>query len=470
MLLPHGVFSSNTISWVSSHWRNSLSLQLIIIALFLVLPRIIVYIVHFDPLLTQDSIVRYIPQLDSVKRNWRDLLFCVSPGYTAFLWLTSSINYNGQNLEHIILVQHLISIVGGGIMLLNSWSYSRYSKEFPITYVAILLCFTTPELIKYEHAIMRDSLVFNIGALSFYLLHLSNRKKPTELLVFSSVWLLYVSVMFRLETFVLIPLVYLFYLTQKPLSSYDTLLRAKLVGFNVVIQSCIFIIIYFLKGEFLLEGYIDMQQPYGGGLFNVAFHYLDVSNFEYTSVHYFELVRSYYEVASDGLSHGDMIDSFYKITRVYLGDGSSERDVLLIMDKVFFDQLFYNPIRYFVSYFNNVIHMALSDSESIGFSCQNTSSSFGRKIICEFSEGIVCAIRYIEFLFMLVSFVVIYFRKDLIDERRAIYMCIIYILIISFIANSVVRFVFPVLLQKSIAITYGGYQTFLVLRRCLRMI
>jgi hypothetical protein len=469
MLLPHGVLSSNTISRVFSHWRNSFSSQLIIIALFLVLPRAIVYILHFDPLLTQDSIVRYIPQLDSVKRSWRDILFCVSPGYTAFLWLASSINYNGKGIEAAILVQHLVSIACGGMMLLNSWSYSRYCKEFPTTYVAILLCFTTPELIKYEHAIMRDSLVFNIGALSFYLLHLANRRKPAEFLVFSSVWLLYIGILFRLETFVLMPLVYFFYLTHKPLSSYGIWLRAKLVFFNLLIQSSLFIIISFLKMEFLLNGHIDIEQPYGGSIFNVAFHYLDASNFEYTSDHYFELVRSYYEVASDGLSHGDMVSSFYQKTRAYLGDGSSDHDVLLIMDKVFLDQLFYNPIRFFVAYVNNIFHMALSDRESIGFSCQNTSSFFGHKIICQFSQKILSTVRYIEFYFTLAFFVFIFFRKHSIDERLAISMYIFYIIVISFIANSVARFVFPVLLQKFIAITYGSYHAFLLVRRCMRM-
>jgi len=436
-----------------------------LLSVLLAIPRILIFVPVPGAIVGYDSKVRYLGSLLATSEYWQNYFTVTGPLYV--LWLQLIKTCSGNNyLFWTVVFQHTIVWASGVISFLILSRIKHDGKTHPVFwFFLILMVFTSPHIIYYEHSIMRESLGIFLTAPALSLLIFSfslsaeDSRVPFYLLLVT--WLLLLGYLVRQEIIFL----WLIVVGATWIRLWNT---KKLKLAWAMILPALFLFSSFHLGNILLDTEKVFQKaPYSGAKFNIAYHYLRSDNFDYISNKYPLLVERFHALSKERGGVGSAIGKMYEETNSFIANEGTSKNFIAIMDDIFLDQIKFNTFEFIISYLNNVERMLIGNIE------------FPEKIDLTkvFSNGLVRRvsntmlsfyswpdrielnkINYI--IFLTVATLMILYRKKLpLFVAVAFLTSISYLLLVSFMANSVARFRYPMELIYYIS-AWGGIYFF----------
>lgn len=437
-----------------------------LIGVFLAIPRILLFKLEPSAILFTDSTVRYIPSLLAASEYWPNYFTVTGPLYVAWLQLIKA--YAGDGYQFwAVVCQHMLGWLAGiaSFFILSQIQFqNRTHRGF--WFLVVLITFTSPQLVYFEHSIIRESLAVFLTTLALSLLlfcsslRADDSKVAPGLLI--ATWILLIGSLVRQEIIFLWIIVVGF--AGNILWSTD---KRKVLW--LIIAPALLLFAIFRLGELLQDPEKVFQKaPYSGAKFNISYHYLRPANFDYTSPHYPHLVNRFYSISKEAGSVSAAMGDMYKETNAFIAKENLRSDFIAVMDNVFLDQIQFNMTEFIISYFKNTHLMALGNIELV--SSPKLDSVFGPDLPQRVSYAALTFYSWPDrvelnklnyLLFGCIAGLMIFFRKKLpFFIVIAFWSFLAYVSLVALTANAVARFRIPVDLLYYIA-AWGGLYFFI---------
>jgi len=415
-----------------------------ILLFFLILPRILAYLsCSCFGIARTDAIDRYFPQVEKLKESFSSFFTLTGPAYSAILYFFKNV-FNDMITRPVIL-QHIAGILSG---LLVFYFFKRTNKW--LAFATSILVYSSQRSAMIEHYILRDSLS------AFFLILLvviffTQRKR-----IFINNWPILSGILAGITGVLLVFMRIEFIVLIFVLPFGHIIKRNFFDKQRLNFGDTKYMVSYFLPLLMVLMIYATVKdkyafQQYTGTTFNIAYHSLDPSVFNYDGSNHPELLKSYQKILRENGNVSQSMSQFYDATKEYL---SRHKEIhltfLQLMDQVFFEMVFKNPIGYFKSYIVNLSKMMIGneDLESMG---PVPNSYF-------FMKSIYGILSFPTYLFdqetvnrIIVCFFIVGIPFLLLTRKQydfvvfiSVFITVLQILLLAFIANPVARFRYPI--------------------------
>lgn len=419
----------------------------IVLLLFLIVPRIVVYLNQGPGVVGTDATARYFPQVDKQSQSLKYFFTQTGAPYSSVLLFFKTVSNN--MVGGTVILQHIIGLLTAFMIFIFFHRVNRY-----FAFMVSFLVFSSRLSVGLEHYISRESLTsFLLIALVFLMFYVKEKIISNPIYKgFLAGCVALLLFLFRIEYIVLVvflPLLLVFII--KKYRNPDAQFSRR----------------YFLKyfcayfTPFLIIGILNISirrelrfQQYTRTYFNIAFHSLNPQVFEYGNSNYPELLEDYRKILKLNKTVTKSMGQFYKVTEKYLLQHPElKMRQLDLMDRIFVEMIIKNPINFFKSYLNNLKSQALGNNEH-HYSIKKQRSPTGIKII----DGILYVFTWptykltfsrlniaVFYIFLLALPVFIIKRRILPEQIIvALFITTIHLLLISGISNAIFRFRYPI--------------------------
>jgi len=436
----------------------------------LAIPRILLFKLEPGATLSWDSTVRYLPSLLAVSEYWQNYFTVTGPLYVAWLQLIKVCTGNDYQFW-IVVFQHVLGWLAGVLsyfVLAQIQFQNKTHRGF--WFFVVLIAFTSPSLINYEHGIIRESLAVFLTAPALSLLLLSSSLRVDDSKV--SRWLLMATWFLLLGSLVRQEIIFL-WLVVIGFSGkiiWDTGKRKVLW---LMFVPALLLFATFRLGVALQDAdKVFQKAPYSGAKFNISYHYLHPENFDYISPTYPQLVNRFHTVAKEAGGVSAAMGDMYKETNAFIAKENMSSDFIAVMDEIFLDQVRFNTTEFIISYFKNLHLMVLGNVELPNVPSLDTAFGDGWSqrvsyaALTFYSWPNRAGLNKLNYLlFVFTAGLVIFFRRRLpLSIVIAFWSCLAYLSLVSLTANSVARFRLPVELLYYI-VAWGGIYFFSISKR-----
>lgn len=442
-----GIFENKRDAWV-----------LFLLAILLAAPRLSFYLYKSGALLFTDSVVRYIPSVDAVINYWPNYFSVTGPLYVAWIHvfkLVFGVNY----LFWVVTLQHLLGWLTALIayVLLSNIRHNGETFKW-LWFLAVLFVFSSPSVILYEHSIVRESLsmFFTTIGLSLILRHHMHHDDDSRWMkgLLIATWLLFIGSFVRQE------IIFLWILSVAVVIKMCWRYRRLGLVFLMIFPPLILSLLYSSGKTIQDTDKLIQRAPYSGATFNVAYHYLRPSNFNYISNRYPELVKAYYDISSKSGGVGDSMGKLYEATNSYIAQNNLRLDFIAVMDEIFIDQAIHNPREYLLSYFLNLKVLIIGNDELEGVKLSKlVSPSYLKMAMSYYAWPNRSTLNIINaaITVMLVACMIVMKQKPPLLILIAFVLFVLYLSCVAIFANGVARFRLPVELLSYVLAWIGPY-------------
>lgn len=431
---------------------------------FLIMPRILAYLsCSCSGIAPADATDRYFPQVEKLEESFSSFFSLTGASYSAILYFFK--NMFNDMISGPVILQHVAGILSGVLIF---FFFKRTNKWH--AFATSLLVYSSQRSAMIEHLILRDSLAAFFLIL-LIVLFFTPRKRyfindwPMPSGIFVGI-IGIVLVFMRIEYIVLIIALPLGHIIKR--SRFDRQLLNS--------GDAKYILGYFLPLLMAVIVYATVKdkyayQQYGGTYFNIAYHGLDPSVFNYEGSHHPELLTAYQNILREHENITQSMSYFYDASREYL---SRHQEIhltfLQLMDQMFVEMLFKNPFGYLKSYFVNLKKMTVGNNNLAALTMGDfPKASFFTKRIYEmlsfptyiFDQKTV---NRIIVWFFVVGIPCLMLKIKRYDRDFVVFISVSItvsqLLLLAFIANPVARFRYPIDPFLYFSALYGFYSIF----------
>lgn len=441
-----------------------------LMAVLLAIPRILLFKLEPGAILSWDSTVRYLPSLLAVSEYWQNYFTVTGPLYVAWLQLIKACAGNEYQFW-VVVLQHILGWLAGitSFFILAQIKFqNRTHRGF--WFLIVLLVFTSPHLVYYEHDIIRESLAVFLTAPALSLLLFLSSLRVDDSRV--SRWLLMATWLLLLGSLVRQEIIFL-WLVVVGIAGKIIWNTGKQQILWLMFVPALLLFATFRLGVLLQDAdKVFQKAPYSGAKFNISYHYLRPENFDYNSPKYPYLVNRFHSIAKEAGGVSAAMGEMYKETNTFIAKENMSSDFLAVMDEIFLDQVRFNTTEFIISYLKNLDLMVLGNVELPN--SPELDKVFGDGLTQSMSHAALTfyswpnrnELNKLNYLFFgCVAGLIVFFGRRLpLFIVIAFWSCLAYLSLVSLTANSVARFRLSVELPYYIA-TWGGLYFFIFSRR-----
>lgn len=466
---------------------------LILLLLFLIIPRITIYFTEGLGSYTVDAEARYFPQAKSLLVSWNVFFSHTGPAYSALLSVFQ--RFMGDMVIGPVVMQHMIGILTA---ILTFMIFKNINAFF--AFFVTVLVFCSERSVVIEHTILRESIASFFLVLTVYCsINALKKRLEKDSYKLMNIFLAGLSglslCLVRLEFIILIIVIFLFIfiIKRKYLSPANQDSGAFLLKCMVM---------YVLPFVLITLGFYSIStfkfSQYGGTKFNIAYHSLRPNVFYYSNSKYPELLKSYQKIVDENKTvirltgsfykknDDDLLskypvlskypeflikplqkfidenravsrsmESFYKITDDYLlKHHELKMTNLQLMDDIFIEIITKNPVKYIQSYLVNLMNQALGEYNQMKLVNINpTGNQYIDALLWIFNFPTFYLKQLAVNVIMLLLSAIIFpyfllnsgrFNKLPIEISLSLVIVAVHLLVISGISNPVSRFRYPI--------------------------
>ncbi len=251
--------------------KNILILASLLI--FLILPRIAVYLIFGEGIVGTDAEFRYFPQVEQLSESFTNFFSQIGPAYSLFLLFFKKITNNMVLCP--VLIQHIIGVVTGVLV----FYYFKRVNLFLAAFVTIFV-YSGWLALWVEHTILRESLAAFFFVLLVLIFSLAAREERYFKLPYAFLAGLVglILVFFRIEFMLLViffPLVFFFAKREKPLNF--KFLDKRFLKWSLGYFLPLFVV-FCVFGAIILKNQEQNEFQYGS-LFGISYYSLAYHDF-----------------------------------------------------------------------------------------------------------------------------------------------------------------------------------------------
>jgi hypothetical protein len=428
-----------------------------ILLYFLIIPRILAYLsCNCYGIAAVDATDRYFPQVEKLEESFFNFFALTGPAYSAILYFFK--NMFNDMITGTVILQHVAGVVSG---VLTFFFFKRTNKW--LAFLTSILVYSSQRSAIIEHFILRDSLTAFLLIL-LIVLFLAPRTR-----YFINDWPMLSGIVGGIigMALVFMRIEYIVLIIALPLGHIIKRCRFDRQLLNS--GDAKYIVGYFLPLLIVITVYVTVKdkyafQQYSGTYFNIAYHSLDPSVFNYKGSRHPELLKVYQNILRENENVSQSMSYLYDATRGYL---SQHQEINLtlhqLMDRMFVEMIFKNPLGYLKSYFVNLKNMM------VGNAYLESMRSFPKASF--FTKCIYGSLSFPTYIFdqktinrIIVCFFVVGIPYLLLKSKQcdfvvfiSAFITVFQLLLLAFIANPVARFRYPVDPLLYFPALYGFY-------------
>jgi hypothetical protein len=330
----------------SNAWHR---IVIVVLVLFLVAPRVVIYLNQGPGIVSTDAKYRYFPQAEKQAKSLKYFLTGTNPAYSTLLLLFKKTT--DDMVVGPVILQHICGVVAALVLFVL-----LKRVNICLAFLVSLLTFSSERSIVFEHAILTDSLFcFLLVVQTFLLVGLSRRSGFVQnslvkgLAAGTVSWLM---LFFRIESIVLLFLFPFFlFFVFRPLRSAWEHKKGDFMKF----ASGYFLPFFFVFATNQIVREEFQFRQYTGAFFNAAYYYLTPDMFFYESSEHPELLASYKRIIEKEGTVRNAMGAFYSATGEYLKKHPEiEISWVRLMDHMFLEMILENPLDFILCYLRNL--------------------------------------------------------------------------------------------------------------------